>query len=82
MSCSKRFAIPATEENRELIRYLFHGLDADDLNYGENPLFTFTINRSGYVGNRRVRTPKNIHNWDDDRCNNNEVHLLKKITKI
>jgi hypothetical protein len=82
MSCSKRFAIPATEENRELIRYLFHGLDADNHPEDGKLLFTFTINRSGHVSNRKVRTLENLHRYDDDRCKTNEVHLLEVISKI
>lgn len=55
---SRKFAIPNTEANRELIEFLsrskfdLHGpgpgmCDRDDT------YFTFTINQSGYVGNKR-----------------------------
>lgn len=90
MSCSMRFAIPATEENRELIRWLFHGLDADNCGEGdayryedadERVLF-FTINRSGVIGNRKSINRNHIHRLlDDNRCSDNSVHLLE-VTKI
>lgn len=80
MSCSAKFAIPANEQNRELIRYLNHGIFPQDRN-GEDIVFTFTINRSGFVGNRKVSSLKGVHRYDDDRCNNNEVHLLD-VSKI
>ena len=75
--------------NRELIRWLFHGLDADNCGEGdayryedadERVLF-FTINRSGVIGNRKSINRNHIHRLlDDNRCSDNSVHLLE-VTK-
>lgn len=55
---NRKFAIPNTEANRELIEFLnrsqydLHG-PGPGMCDRQDTYFTFTINRSGYVGNKR-----------------------------
>jgi hypothetical protein len=59
----KKFAIPVNEENRELIEFLRGYLPSDKLE--GNYYFTFTINLSGSVANRRFQHASKMYDIDE-----------------
>lgn len=60
---SRKFAIPINERNMELIKFLNHRVEPFDRGEG-NYYFTFTINVSGQVANRRVQRAEIMYDID------------------
>ena len=88
MCWSKKFAILITEENRELCEFLFlsqydlrpdGGPRIDDDEIGK--YFTFTVNRSRIVANRKITKFEHLHSEDCPNCIDNRINLLD-VSKI
>jgi len=65
---TKKFAIPICEHNHELIAFLNKGHLPFDRGEG-NYYFTYTINMSGCIGNRRVQRALDM--YDNDKYDHN-----------
>lgn len=79
----RKFAIPNTEANRELIAFLsrsqydLHG-PGPGMCERQDTYFTFTINRSGYVGNKRDVSAAHLY----DRNEYDEIVPLAVINTL
>lgn len=85
---SRRFAIKITEENRETIQFLYWANQYDlrpelpsmhDDDIGK--YFLFTVSRSRFIANRKIRSLDRIHDDDNPRLTDNTITLLE-VSKI
>lgn len=85
---SRRFAIKITEENRETIQFLYWANQydlrpempkIDDCKIDQ--YFLFTVNRSRFIANRKIRPLDLIHCDDNPRLKDNTITLLE-VSKI
>jgi hypothetical protein len=83
MCWSKKFAIRITRKNKDLCEFLF--LSQYDLRPDGGPrltdrdigkYFTFTVNRSRTIANRKIKSYENLHDDDCPNCNDNSINLL------
>jgi len=85
---SRRFAIKITEENRETIQFLYWAnqydlrpdmpkIDDDEI----GQYFLFTVSRSRFIANRKIRSLKHIHCDDNPHLKDNTITLLE-VSKI
>jgi hypothetical protein len=88
MCWSKKFAIQITAENKEICEFLF--LSQYDLRPDGGPriadneignYFTFTVNRSRTVANRKITSFEHLHRDDCPNCKDNSINLLE-VSKI
>ena len=88
MCWSKKFAIQITEENKDLCEFLF--LSQYNLRPDGGPriaddeignYFTFTVNRSRTISNRKIRKSENLHVDDNPNLIDNSINLLD-VSKI
>lgn len=88
MCWSKKFAIQITAENKELCEFLF--LSRTDLRPDGGPriadneignYFTFTVNRSHTIANRRITSFEYLHRDDNPNLIDNSINLLD-VSKI
>lgn len=62
---NQKFAIVANEANRSLIEFLNNGHYPFSCDHWDDMYFTFTINRSGHIGNRKSIKSASLYNRNE-----------------